>query len=63
MDLIHLRNVNRSYGRVRALRDVNLRLAPGTTGLVGNNGAGKSTLLKILLGLLAPDSIGHDPGL
>ena len=63
--LIDIRNVSRSYGRVRALRDVTLALEPGTIGLVGNNGAGKSTLLKILLGLLRPDAgegtvLGYD---
>lgn len=56
MTLVDIRNVSRSYGPIRALRDVSLRLEPGTIGLVGNNGAGKSTLLKILLGLLSPDA-------
>ncbi|MCA9102870.1 MAG: ABC transporter ATP-binding protein [Planctomycetales bacterium] len=51
-----IQNVERRYGSVHALRGVDLRLSPGTIGLVGNNGAGKSTLLKILLGLLRPDS-------
>jgi ABC-2 type transport system ATP-binding protein len=58
MQLVDIHRVSRSYGRVQALTEVSLSLAPGTIGLVGNNGAGKSTLLKILLGLLAPDS-GH----
>ncbi|MBX3414006.1 MAG: ABC transporter ATP-binding protein [Pirellulales bacterium] len=56
MRLVDLKNVSRSFGHVKALRDVTLALEPGTIGLVGNNGAGKSTLLKILLGLLRPDS-------
>ena len=56
--IVDIHHVSRSYGSVRALRDVNLTLAPGTIGLVGNNGAGKSTLLKVLLGLLAPDEGG-----
>lgn len=56
MQLVDIQGINRSFGRVQALRDVSLSLAPGTIGLVGNNGAGKSTLLKVLLGLLAPDS-------
>ena len=41
------------------LRDVSLRLEPGTiTGLVGPNGAGKSTLLRLLVGVLAPTQGG-----
>lgn len=56
MTIIDIHHVSRSYGNIHALRDVNLTLAPGTIGLVGNNGAGKSTLLKVLLGLLDPDS-------
>jgi ABC-2 type transport system ATP-binding protein len=56
MPIVDIRDVSRSFGSVQALRDVNLSLAPGTIGLVGNNGAGKSTLLKVLLGLLEPDS-------
>ena len=56
MQLIDIHQVCRSFGSVRALRDVTLSLSSGTIGLVGNNGAGKSTLLKVLLGLLDPDS-------
>jgi ABC-2 type transport system ATP-binding protein len=58
MHLVDIHNVSRSFGRVQALRDVNLTLATGTIGLVGNNGAGKSTLIKVLLGLLKPDTGG-----
>jgi ABC-2 type transport system ATP-binding protein len=50
---------------VTALGGLNVRIAPGVTGLIGANGAGKSTLIKILLGLLSPTSgsanvLGHD---
>jgi ABC-2 type transport system ATP-binding protein len=39
------------------LRDVNLRLMPGTVvGLLGKNGAGKSTLLDVLLGFAVPSA-------
>jgi ABC-2 type transport system ATP-binding protein len=58
MQLVDIHHLSRSYGSIRALRDVNLSLETGTIGLVGNNGAGKSTLIKVLLGLLAPDSGG-----
>ncbi len=56
MQIVDIHHVSRSFGSVKALRDVNLSLRAGTIGLVGNNGAGKSTLLKVLLGLLEPDS-------
>ncbi len=53
------------FGRVVALRDLDVTIGEGVTGLVGANGAGKSTLIKILLGLLRPTSggarvLGHD---
>ena len=54
MPLVEIQGLSFHYGRIVALRDVNLTLEPGTIGLVGNNGAGKSTLLKVLLGLLKP---------
>lgn len=41
---------------VVALRDFNLVIEAGVTGLVGANGAGKTTFLRILLGLLHPTS-------
>jgi ABC-type polysaccharide/polyol phosphate transport system ATPase subunit len=40
-----------------ALRDVNLKVRPGTAlGILGRNGAGKSTLLKVISGVLQPTS-------
>ncbi len=41
-----------------ALRDLDLLVGPGRSGLVGVNGAGKSTLLKLVAGVLRPTA-GH----
>ena len=50
------RGIHKSFGSTRALRGVDLALAPGRClGLVGRNGAGKSTLVSILSGLQRPD--------
>ncbi|MEU6771242.1 ABC transporter ATP-binding protein [Streptomyces sp. NPDC046759] len=49
--------VTKTYGSVRAVDGLSLRLYPGeTVALLGPNGAGKSTTLDLLLGLKHPDS-------
>ncbi|WP_062428293.1 sugar ABC transporter ATP-binding protein [Herbidospora daliensis] len=54
--MLALREVSKSFGAVRALREVSLDLAPGEAhALAGENGAGKSTLVKILSGVHRPD--------
>lgn len=46
----------KSYGAIRALDGVDLRVEPGElVVLLGPNGAGKSTLIQLLTGLFAPD--------
>jgi ABC-2 type transport system ATP-binding protein len=46
---IRLEGVTKAWGRVHALRGIDLVVEPGTfVGLIGHNGAGKSTLLSIL---------------
>ncbi|MEV7136151.1 sugar ABC transporter ATP-binding protein [Arthrobacter sp. NPDC093128] len=55
--ILQLSGISKSYPGVRALKDVSLRLEPGTvTGLAGENGAGKSTLIKVLSGAVVADS-------
>ena len=55
--IVEMRSITKSFGPVRALIDVNLRLMPGEVlGLVGDNSAGKSTLMKILTGAYQRDS-------
>ena len=55
-------------GKVMALEDISLDVAPGTiTGIIGRSGAGKSTLLRMVNGLEQPTSgtvtvAGHDVG-
>lgn len=55
--LLRLEGVSKSFGGVRALRDVRLDLRAGEVhALMGENGAGKSTLIKILGGIYQADS-------
>jgi len=54
-ELITLARVNKRYGAVHALKDVDAVIKGRIIGLLGPNGAGKSTLLKALLGLIAHD--------
>ncbi|MEH0573132.1 ATP-binding cassette domain-containing protein [Streptomyces sp. B21-108] len=53
---IRMEELTKSYGSVRALDGVNLRVPAGTVlGLLGPNGAGKTTAVKILTTLVKPD--------
>jgi ABC-2 type transport system ATP-binding protein len=56
-----VRGLGKRYGRVDALRDVDLEVAEGElVGLLGPNGAGKSTLVKIACGLVRPTTGAAD---
>jgi D-xylose transport system ATP-binding protein len=55
--LLELRGVNKSFGPVQVLHDVDFRVYPGqVTALVGDNGAGKSTLVKTIAGIYRADN-------
>jgi Cu-processing system ATP-binding protein len=64
---VSIQKVDKSYGKIRALREVSFDLAPGCIcALVGHNGAGKTTLIKLMLGLIRPSGgairvLGEDP--
>jgi len=54
--ILSLRGVNKSFGPVHVLRDVDFDVHAGkVTALVGDNGAGKSTLIKCIAGIYTPD--------
>src|SRR5689334_20934422 len=54
---IELIGIDKSFGAVRANRDINLVIERGTIrGIVGENGAGKSTLMSILYGFYQADA-------
>jgi branched-chain amino acid transport system ATP-binding protein len=51
--ILELRSVDASYGKVRALHGVSLKVSPGEViALIGANGAGKSTTLRVMSGLV-----------
>ena len=55
--IIEMRDIDKHFGAVHALRRVNLHLMPGEVlGLVGDNSAGKSTLMKVLTGAYQRDA-------
>lgn len=55
--ILEIQNVNKRFGGLKALDDVNLRVEEGHVhAIIGPNGAGKSTLLNCLVGRLIPDT-------
>jgi branched-chain amino acid transport system ATP-binding protein len=57
MNLLEVKNLKVGYGGIKALKGIDLTVAPGElVALIGSNGAGKTTTLKALAGLLHPSS-------
>jgi len=55
--MIKLENISKSYGKLKAVQELNLEIKKGEIfGLLGPNGAGKTTTVKILTTLTRPDS-------
>ncbi len=54
-DIVRLEGVQKYFGAVHALRDINLAIGRNEiVGLIGDNGAGKSTLIKVTTGVMPP---------
>ena len=57
MNDIQLSHINKSYGKIEAVKDINLSVSQGEMfGLIGPDGAGKTTIFRILTTLLIPDT-------
>jgi len=57
MDILRVEGVNKSFGGLRALNNVNFWVEEGSVhAIIGPNGAGKSTFLNCLIGRLIPDT-------
>jgi branched-chain amino acid transport system ATP-binding protein len=57
MGILEVKDVNKRFGGLQALGDVNLSVTDNTChAIIGPNGAGKSTLLNCLVGKLIPDT-------
>jgi len=55
--MLEIKGVNKTFGGLHALSDVNLQIVEGEThAIIGPNGAGKSTLLNCCIGKLIPDN-------
>ncbi len=56
MAIIEIEGLHKSYGSIKALRNLDLSVAEGEIyGFLGPNGAGKTTAIKIIMSLLNPD--------
>jgi len=54
---VRVEAVSRRFGRVQAVDQVDLEVAPGEVlGLLGPNGAGKTTTIRLITGFLRPDT-------
>ncbi|MCR4778783.1 MAG: ABC transporter ATP-binding protein [Lachnospiraceae bacterium] len=57
MAVIETKALSKKYGRIEAVKDLDLSLEKGQiVGLLGPNGSGKTTLIKMINGLLTPSS-------
>lgn len=56
-EILSIRNLNKAFGGVQALRDINLSVYPNKIqAVIGPNGAGKTTFFNVISGIYKPDS-------
>jgi ABC-2 type transport system ATP-binding protein len=57
MPVVDLDRISKSYSSKAAVRELSLRIEPGTMfGLLGPNGAGKTSTIRMIVGMTLPDS-------
>ncbi|MFD2202394.1 ABC transporter ATP-binding protein [Shivajiella indica] len=57
MHILEIQRLNKSFGKTKALSDINLKIPQGVIfGLLGPNGAGKTTLIRIINQIIDSDS-------
>ncbi|MCK5683634.1 ABC transporter ATP-binding protein [bacterium] len=57
--MLEINNISKSYGNLKILDSLDLKLNDGEIySLLGENGSGKTTILNLLTGLLIPDNDG-----
>ena len=62
MPVVDLDRISKSYSSKAAVRDLSLRIEPGTMfGLLGPNGAGKTSSIRMMVGITLPDSGSSEP--
>jgi len=57
MYVLDIQNIKKSFGGIKVLSEVNIRVEEGgLVGLIGPNGAGKTTLINVITGFIKPDA-------
>ncbi|MFK7810767.1 MAG: ABC transporter ATP-binding protein [Saprospiraceae bacterium] len=57
MSVLQINQLNKHYGRIHAVKDLNLSIEAGSIyGILGPNGSGKTTTLSMILGIVHPNS-------